>query len=132
MISSQRKRHRFIWVMIGVLLPLLVVLAVLRTPSFPYSEKAEIVAETSLPILKEIESDLFKINLRGTSDGAEELELLLKVPLKSPSAVVFDDQQNVLGQIGASGVYRFPIRPANKAITIKDPIKNQIITEIKL
>jgi len=132
MISSQRKRHRFIWVMIGVLLPLLVVLAVLRTPSFPYSEKAEIVAETSLPILKEIESDLFKINLRGTSDGAEELELLLKVPLKSPSAVVFDDQQNVLGQIGASGVYSFPIRPANTAITIKDPIKNQIITEIKL
>jgi len=132
MISSQRKRHRWIWIIIGVVLPLLAVLAVLRTPSFPYSKTSEILTETSLPILKEIESDLFKINLRGASDNVEELELLLKVPLKSPSAVVFDDQQNVLGQIGARGVYRFPIRPANTAITIKDPIKNQIITEIKL
>jgi len=128
-----RKRHRVIWFFLALFLPILVLFSVLKTPSFPYSEDvfaAPIAVHGS--ILKEIENESFKINLRGNNNTVKQIEILLKTPLPYAAVLVYDNNGLVLGQMGARGVHRFDVHETITAISIKDPIKNLVISEIKL
>ncbi len=132
--SALRKRHKIMWLLIALTLPALTVLAVVNIPDFPTYNKNPLNTKNSTPakgiVLSEQENEFIKVNVRGNETKVAQLEIILKTPIKSASAVIYDANNKVLGQLGSTGVYRFDINKRPVQITIKDNIKNVEITKM--
>lgn len=139
MIRALRKKHRIIWYLITVLTVPIVVISIVHRPVFMKTENALITEVQAMgEILKEYENADLKVNLRGRENLLTQLEIILKIPLKSPFCVVHaynkNGQQMALGTIGQRGIYRFSIEN-NESISeliFKDEIKQEEITRLKL
>lgn len=139
MIRALRKKHRIIWYLIPVLTVPIVVISIVHRPVFMKTENALVTEIQAMgEILKEYENADLKVNLRGRENLLNQLEIILKIPLKSPFCVVHayykNGQQMALGTIGQRGIYRFSIEnnePISELI-FKDEIKQEEVTRLKL
>ncbi len=124
MITSLRKRHRFIWSLWAILLPLGFIAALMVIPDFPHQS----LVDKSLPdayetIVREIDGEDYKVNIRKDQAEHYQLELFLKEPVQSPAPTLYlsPDGSNQLegsifvANIGGTGLYRFPLEKSKLA-----------------
>ncbi len=138
MTTNLRKIHRYLWIIIALMLVPLMSLAVVNIPSFPFD--IQLINEHQIPekfLIKEFDQQHLKINLRGAEENQiQQIEIIIKTPLKSANASVYTWNQkenqkgSFLGELGSRGIYRFPISSSAKGIIIEDEIKKNIVQKI--
>lgn len=119
MIAGQRKAHKYIWIGMVIVLPVLIVFAV-KDLDFR-SERAQITSGES-PI--------------SVSRTEQSVTIQVNTPLKSTASLVYEMQTNgsqgkVLGQLEGKGDYNFSISQGAKGIYIVDPIKKVELLKIE-
>ena len=120
MIHKLRKRHKRIWILIALLLPVLFFLAYFSVPKFSNQEFMFDDIPSPLPkIIKQIEAEEYKINYRQDNLQNLQLELIMKESVQMPTPILFlrysDNYQasepNIfLGNAGGKGIYRFKVQ----------------------
>lgn len=140
MISQLRKRHFRLWVALAVTLPLGFVAAYRGIPTPLRGSLPDLNAEALPTLLAASETADFRVSRRFSAQtGAQQLEVVLKGPLRQASALVYwrgDErpispvEARLLGPLGAQGVYRFalPAGTAEKAagrVLFYDKIKGE-------
>ncbi|MDN5203390.1 hypothetical protein QQ008_18530 [Fulvivirgaceae bacterium BMA10] len=138
MISPLRRRHRLMWMIIGVILPVLFLIAVFNVPEFPYDTVAK--ADTQHFEQAAFQEDLesFSIEIGKNNDGSIELSFDLKKAFNSPAVGVYISNNNdikgaqFLFAIGDPKVYSTKLDnmsvPNN--IIIYDQIHKKILSSI--
>lgn len=148
MIYQLRKRHRYTWSILAVLLPLGFVLAFLTIPEQKMDSKNLGFGqpEALVDVVKRVEGRLINANIRKTANQPQvQLEIMVMHPIKSPAATVHlsdrpvesDADGQFIGQLGPKGVYRFNLDSVQSQyssfyLLIYDPIKDQPIERISL
>lgn len=135
MVPELRKRHRRVWRMAALVLPLGFVLAIIALPK-PVTQ-AQLYNNTTLPLHKleqTRETAWLLVRLFAADSLHKQLEITVKQPLNIPAAQVFW-QNRYLGNLGAKGVQRFALDSALVAETpyileIKDPVNQNIFQNI--
>ncbi len=126
----QRRRHRTLWTLLIVLLPVLWLAAVAVTP-----ERGDSLAESGELAVT--------AGLQQSADGVTSLLLRLDEPLRAPSILVYQggspatrgNQATLLGHITSRGEYQFPLlSPVTFPLTIVgyDPIHQNDVMSINL
>ncbi len=129
MTPALRKTHRLIWMILPLLFPLLFWATISQKPS-PALETT--LAKETPPALAKVWKSQnridFLFNLRQANSGEMQVEVILKKPLSNPSAgVVYTADVNtsrpqILGELGAQDLYRFPL----PSTAISDSLSHQI------
>ena len=148
MIHALRKRHRYTWVGLAILLPLGFILAFISIPDKQIeSINLEIGQVVALPdVVKSKAGTNVNITIRKAPDKSEQqLEIVVMHPLKSPAASVYLSAQpfdqaaggQLIGQLGPKGVYRFNLdsvqsQYSNFYLLVYDHIKAQTIEQLNL
>lgn len=121
-----------------ILLPVLFILAIIFTPRYLNQELIPLNLPKAYPkIVKEIDKESYKINIRSKADSLFQLELFLKEPISLPAAVIYykersDSKDLLLGNAGREGLYRFYIPDTNAiGIYFKSTIGNYPEIHIK-
>ncbi|MFN7117584.1 MAG: hypothetical protein ACK4TA_12350 [Saprospiraceae bacterium] len=135
MVPELRRRHRLLWQMWAVLLPIGFVIAILALPKQP--TQAQLYDNTAAPLDKleqTRETEWLLVRLFAADSLHKQLEITVKKPLNVPATQVFW-QDRYLGNLGAKGVKRFPLDSALLAglpyvLEIKDPINQNIFQTI--
>ena len=136
MTFNLRKTHKIVWMLLVILVPVLIVFSILEIKE-PLLTDADLVVTKSLAPQKMVFEDVnFRVGV-ATGEGEDTLQIILKRPLKSASAVVFGitskgNKQEYLGTIDKKGVYTFRIKKSLKNIKIHDGLKGEDIINIKL
>ncbi|RNC84226.1 MAG: hypothetical protein ED556_12280 [Winogradskyella sp.] len=132
MTSGQRKAHKIIWLALVVVIPVFMFFSIkgLNFDQARTSTLAEI-EESKSTILKATENDLIKTNLYKS-----HMEVILKAPLKTASAIVYEvdtegKRGKLLGQLKAVGIYKFNITDLPNGILVYDKLKDIEITKLK-
>jgi hypothetical protein len=135
MTPELRQRHRFIWRLWAVLLPIGFVSAILVLPQKATQTSRLDSTEAALPkVMQTRQTDWLTANIRSSDKDALQLEIILKQPLDIPAARLFW-QNTFVGNLGAKGTYRFPmdsLQTTNPPFTleIRDPINQTIFQKI--
>ena len=136
MTSGLRKAHKIIWIVLVLIVPVLIVFSVtgIKEPLLTDSDLVLSNYETANQSI--LEDEHFSISLK-VEKTVNKLQIILKRPLKSASAVVFGisskaNKEEYLGTIDRKGVYTFNLRKATKGIRIYDGLKEIEILNIKL
>lgn len=126
MIATQRKKHLFIWICIGIFLPIIMVFAIKNRMEIPQSKPTEIAQPVAIgSIIKKIEHADFTFHLRGQED-ISQLEIIIKSPLKAASVTVYNSEGikgTPIGILENKNTYRFPVAKTLTGIVIYDHIK---------
>jgi len=134
MTPELRLRHRRVWQIWAILLPIGFVSAILVLPQkVVQTALVEKIAEPLQNIEQTKEIEWLVANIRA-ADGSKQLEILLKKPLDIPSAQIFW-QNTFLGSLGAKGIQRFFLdstQVANPPFTleIRNPIDQTVFQKI--
>ncbi len=142
MVRSFRKRHRFIWLAIAVLMPLLFINAYRSSESRVLPKNAALDFGT-IVIRETVQSEDKNFDYVIKREGASNHLLLdLKIPYPSPSVAVyigpagrsFDDQFIILGQLSSVKSYRFELGESiqHRQLLIYDAIKDKTFVSINL
>ena len=132
MTSGQRKIHRFSWIAITIIVPILIFFSV-RNLDFQQKENSSSFTEIrNETILKSAENEFLKINQYTNS-----IEVIVKSPLKTSSSVLYSidergNKRNTLGQVSTVGIYRFEMNQKIQGIILYDEIKESEITKLSL
>jgi len=131
--ASLRKRHKYIWRSLAVMLPILLITIIKDLDFNPIKGSGHAPGAILKPIKWE-KHDLVDAAITEKA-GARVLELKVKQPIKSASSIVFVWSKNggrnqEIGQIGGVGTYAFPLESEIGGIIIKDIIKNQEILKV--
>lgn len=131
--AQLRKRHKYIWLVLAVVLPVLLVF-VIKDLDFS-SQKAITEQLARGSILKEIKTDAIHATLRK-QDSGYLLEVNLKQPLQSASnllqgVVGTSKDVFVIGQLEGVGLYRFDLDRDIDGIMIYDAFKEQEIQKLE-
>ncbi len=133
MIQSLRKRHRYIWIVWGVVLPFgfVLVLLNLNGPRIP-SGAPQLEAEPDAWMLLD-ESENLSV-WRSQSENGEELKIGVFEPLKSPFVTVYQDDISggSLGRIAETGDYYFRTEGHPHQLVFYDEIKKIILLKVDL
>lgn len=135
MVPELRQRHRLVWQLWAVLLPIGFVFAIVVLPKKVV--QTALIENTIAPlptISKSKETDWLIANIRSSGNARQQLEILLKKPLDVPATQVFW-QNTFLGSLEAKGVQRFLIDSAQAAnppflLEIRDPINQTVFQKI--
>lgn len=121
MIKSLRKRHRQVWILLAVLLPVGILFSWLVIPNPVPVKILKPVSMELLPVIKyTTEKREYKINIRTNNENtAWQLEWKNKLALRVPSAVIYrvkDSNSDItkaqlIGRIEAKGDYLFQLKP---------------------
>jgi hypothetical protein len=136
--SSLRKSHIRIWVIAAVIMPIFIILSIIGRPDFPINQAGyNPTSIQALPnIIKPLETNKLKINLRAKEKTIGQLEIFVKEPLKSASTTIYylenKGKGRFIGSIGSKGLYRFPIDKSIRGIVLYDPIKKRDIQLIEI
>ena len=142
MITSLRKRHRYTWLILSVLLVLGFGAAFWLVQGKAYEDYSSAdLAEAYPDIIKSTDQENIKLNLRKDAQENLQVEVYIKksVPLPAPvlylnlsgEASIQDNQ--VLGGVGAVGLYRFPIETKDvKGIFFYSPLNGKIVYQTQL
>lgn len=126
--ANLRKRHKYSWLLLAIMLPILLIL-IIKDLDFNQPENISYEPNGSSS------NNMVDANL-AKSDGAYILELNVKSPLKSASSVIYaldmkGEKGTKLGQINGVGSYTFPSEKEIQGIIIQDVLKNQEILKLK-
>lgn len=154
MIKPLRKRHRQVWMIAALLLPIGIILSWLVIPD---QQPVKLLQDQSMPLLPVIiktkKTDSYTISIRSNKENTKwQLEWVNKKALTVPSAVIYrlsfplphlDTTEfkipvngNLIGRIEARGRYVFPLTPDSSAtrmnFVLYDFIHYNIIEKINL
>ena len=110
----------------------MLVITVIRTPQYPISDKRlQLVEEQKGKITQEAENSLIKVNIRGENNAPVQLEIILKKAIPAPSVIVKTlNNQEIIGQLGERGIYRFDISDDIKVVMLYDNLHNKEISKL--
>jgi hypothetical protein len=138
MILSLQKRHRQLWTVFAIVLPVFFVWSYL---SIPTTAKNPITEDYSLlPIIyNEIENDDFKVIERKIElelDINYQLQVIVKKPIRQSAALIFVGENEAaikdkspVGQLFSKGNYSFPLLDPlqkNDNIYLYNPITKKV------
>lgn len=136
MVPELRKRHRLIWQVWALLLPIGFVLAILVLPKQVKIAQLPIANDMPFATIEESEStEALKVNLRAQAGlPNKQLEIILTQPLDVPSARVYW-QNTFLGSLGAKGTQYFILDSALLVnppflLEIRNPIDQTVFQKI--
>jgi hypothetical protein len=136
MTSGQRKAHKYIWLLIAIGIPILILFSIKDLDVFSSNNmsSSEIKA-TKSNVIKVAENDLIKVSLIKI-DSTNSIEVILKSTLKNASSLVYELQKNnkkgkLIGQLTTVGIYNFQIKQALKGIVVYDALKETLISKIE-
>lgn len=147
MIYKLRRRHRNMWMILAVLLPIGFVSAYLAIPEFIHENEFEAWKSVAYStIINSAETDNLLVNLRKDENlPGQQIEVLIKQPLSSPGILVYLAEQptenirqaNLLGSLEANGAQRFTLNDflANfKAfhLLFYDNLKKELVEKVSL
>ena len=145
MILRLRKRHRSMWLIIGILLPVLYVLALMARPDVPVIEGAPISQPTTM-VLKELANQpALQAWLTKDEQDHHYIEIELKKPTQHPLATFYIGQTEtaqletyrLLGAVAAQGRQRFMvdsllISQPKQFLLQYDPVRKEKISTVTL
>ena len=133
MTSGLRKAHKYIWLLLIIIVPAIMIFSIKDLDLFSSGTNttSELTGSKKMS-LKSVENDIVKIAVFESY-----LEIILKTTLKNSSSVVYkmDEKGNkshVIGQLTTAGIYNFNINALPKGIIIYDAIKQVEITKLSL
>lgn len=131
MTSGLRKWHKYMWLIIVVIVPLVIIFSIKNRTAF--SSESNIVLKTEALKNGEshhLENDFIRVTLANNS-----IEILLKQPLKSASSVVYSLNEKGLkdvfiGQLSTVGFYNYKLTEPFNGIVIYDILKEKEIMKL--
>lgn len=136
MVPELRKRHRLIWQVWALLLPIGFVLAILVLPKQVKIEQLPITNDRPFATIEKSEStEALKVNLRSQAGSPnKQLEIILTRPLDVPAARIYW-QNTFVGSLGARGTQRFILDSALLLnppflLEIRNPIDQTVFQKI--
>ena len=131
MTSGLRKAHKFIWLLLIIIVPVIMFFSIKDLNIF------SIEGNTTSQIKSSKKSKLYSFE-NDIIKGAifeSEIEIILKSTLKNSSSIVYgmDEKGNrldAIGQLTTVGIYNFNINSLPKGIIIFDDIKQVEITKL--
>jgi hypothetical protein len=135
MTSGLRKAHKYIWLILIVIIPVLIFFSIKDLDVFASESDSNLSMETiQSNVLKVSENELIKASLIE-KDSTSFIEVILKSPLKNPSSIVYalkskDQKGRIIGQINTVGIYNFDVTKNPKGIIIYDALKESLITKL--
>ncbi len=129
MTSGLRKAHRYIWLILFIAIPVMIVFATKDLKFADRDSSQSVNTEFTKKNAKaDFENELIKVAFYPNS-----IELILKQPLKNASSTVYavdnKDVKTAIGQLTTSGKYQFNVAEIPKNIVIRDEIKDLLITK---
>ncbi|NER16085.1 hypothetical protein [Spongiivirga citrea] len=131
MTSGQRKAHKYVWLLLVMTIPILMIFAVKDLDVFSLKEDLKPkFSATKGTIVKTSENKILKASLIK-KDSLYSLEVILKKPIKQASLVIeslqAQDGAKVIGQLSSVGIYKFEVDEVIEAIILKDPLGKEDI-----
>jgi len=136
MTSGQRKAHKYIWLLIAIGIPALIVFSIKDLDVFSSkSDSISKVEATKSNVIKIAENELIKASLIKM-DSTYSIEVILKSTLKNPSSLVYelyknDEKGELIGQLTTVGIYNFELKQSLKGIIIYDALKETLISKLE-
>jgi len=136
MTSGQRKAHKYIWLLIAIGIPVLIVFSIKDLDVFSSKNVSSSKIEaTKSNVIKVAENDLIKASLIKI-DSITSIEVILKSPLKNASSLVYELNKNnkkgkLIGQLSTVGIYNFEVKQHLKGIIIYDTLKEALISKLE-
>lgn len=130
MTSGLRKVHKFIWLLLIIIVPIIMLLSVKDLNVFSSKNNTSSAVEGSKKLnLNSFENDIVK-----TSVFESHVEIILKSTLKNSSSIVYEidkkgNKSSVIGQITTAGIYNFKINNRPNGFIIYDDLKQIEITK---
>lgn len=133
MTSGLRKIHKYSWLIIAVVVPVLLFFAI--KDLYIFSPKKEIPVtqnNTKKGAVSVSENELLKIVV-----FSDAIEVVLKKTLKDPSSVLYStdaegNKKEVIGQLSKAGVYSFENKGETiLGVVLYDALKNEMIAKLQ-
>ncbi|MEH6535327.1 MAG: hypothetical protein V7719_02965 [Psychroserpens sp.] len=130
MTSGLRKAHKYIWLLLIIVVPVIMVFSIKDLDIF----SSENNTASQLMGSKKVSLNSFENDIVKTSVFESHIEIILKSTLKNSSSIVYDmdekgNKSNVIGQLTTAGIYNFNINSLPKGIIIYDDLKHVEITK---
>jgi hypothetical protein len=133
MTSGLRKAHKYIWLLLIIIVPVIMVFSIKDLD--PFSSRTHAASQltgSKKTSIKTSENDIIKVSVFES-----HVEIILKTTLKNSSSAVYEmdkkgNKSKVLGQLTTAGIYNFNINNLPKGIIIYDAIKQVEITKFSL
>ncbi|MCR9286062.1 hypothetical protein OAF63_03095 [Saprospiraceae bacterium] len=147
MIYSLRKRHRYTWMILGILLPVFFVAAVMAIPEPAIENEFEVKKPDAFAkLVTTEENEAFLISLRESDNlPGLQVEATAKKPITTSDVTLYfsyteaDNVANagVIGKITGTGTHRFAIGTITRDIKhffilFYDANKKEVFDEIKV
>ena len=131
MTSGLRKAHKYIWLILVIIIPIIIIFSIKDLGVFSSENGAVLQIENSKKVnIGSFENDLIKATLTGS-----QINIVLKTTLKNSSSVVYvtdakGNKLEIIGQLTTAGIYSFNSSARPKGIIISDALKNVQITKL--
>ncbi len=131
MTSGLRKAHKYIWLLLIIIVPVMMVFSIKDLDIFSSDNNTTSQLKGSKKVsLKTSENDIIKASV-----FERHVEIILKSTLKNSSSVVYEmdekgNKSGVIGQLTTAGIYNFNINILPKGIIIYDDLKDVEITKL--
>ncbi len=131
MTSGLRKAHKYIWLLLIIIVPVMMVFSIKDLEIFSSENNTTSQLKGSKKVsLKTSENDIIKASVFES-----HVEIILKSTLKNSSSVVYEmdekgNKSGVIGQLTTAGIYNFNINILPKGIIVYDDLKDVEITKL--
>lgn len=130
MTSGLRKAHKYIWLVLAITIPVMMVFAMRNVTIFSSEKNKASKFEIATKTFQSNENDLIKASLYSN-----RIEIILKKTLKNPTSIIYSIDKKgqkgpVIGQLTTSGIYTFEIAEVPHGITIFDALKGTEISKL--
>ncbi len=131
MTSGLRKAHKYIWLLLIIIVPVMMVFSIKDLEIFSSENNTTSQLKGSKKVsLKTSENDIIKASV-----FERHVEIILKSTLKNSSSVVYEmdekgNKSGVIGQLTTAGIYNFNINNLPKGIIVYDDLKDVEITKL--
>ncbi len=131
MTSGLRKAHKYIWLLLIIIVPVIMVFSIKDLDIFSSENNTLSQLKGSKKVnLKTSENDIIKASV-----FERHVEIILKSTLKNSSSVVYEmdekgNKSGVIGQLTTAGIYNFNINNLPKGIIVYDDLKDVEITKL--
>ncbi len=135
MTSGLRKAHKYIWLLLIIIVPVIMIFSIKDLDIFSSKAKETSLYKSSKSnIIKVAENNLIKASLIEI-DSSNSIEIILKTTLKNPTSIVYEidnsgNKSDIIGQLTTSGIYNFKLNKLLKGVIIYDALKNEEITKL--
>ncbi len=127
MTSGLRKAHKYIWLLLVVIVPVIMFLSIKDLDIFSSRTDSATFESSIKNPLKTTENNLIRITLYEGS-----IEIILKSTLKNASSIVYasEAKKQIIGQLTTAGIYNFNMEKQPKGILVYDELKEELITKL--